>query len=1011
EERASYLDLTYDGEDIKIKGMTIVSGVVYMADSEEDQILKASIPTGETTTPLALTNDGTHLWAVTDGTGGADTLLQLNASTGAKVNGFTMEVDDVTGITHDGDDLWVLVSTQNGCSMQKIDPSDGSNDGQSVTMTQGWCNGYGGISHDGDDFWVVQQSQNRVESYDDNGNSQADNNVDQWSGGGRAIAINSSGQFWVARGSDIDAFTAGNQNMQQVSGMQQEDLEITAGVDLDVAGMTWMGSVLYIADDETDTIYKTAAPAGSNDLLGMTTDGTDLYLLMNNSPQDSVMKVDTNGSKVTAWGTDGVINLDYSDVHGIAVFENQLWVAELSQNWGSAWAFQGYSVADGSTVDDFQYNNVPMGQSTVKGLATDGEYLIVGHTSMQGCCGPGSGGGLIKFDSNGNDQNDNIDLSDSANNLSALAYRDYSPEVVMALNDTITTYSSDGTYSDEYELGGSYEIVGLTAIGYTLYIGDSDSNSVKIASVPLPTTTITTEPKAMAVDGSDMFIVVEASPKDYLIKVDTDGEFVTAFNSGGSVALPSDDVEGLAVIGDYLYASEMSSGGQQYGGPTGKIYKIAKATGAADSNFDLPAPCNQGPCYDGIGGLGTNDQGDELIVALTASCYQCGQNEFYSLDPDNPNNVDQIMNITATNAGAIEEANDFYYVAQQGQLFKYEDTNQGWNTVKSDGLAGVSDITGLAYIDTTMYLAFTDGNSGTGKVRGVTLDENIPELTIIGSYTSTLAASGTGFSTTDTSSSFAIAKATSSTVAVTSPTSGFSVFTKAMPITGTVNDPAVETVSVGVDLPFTELFKDAADDGATSTGKMNATGMWNAACESDNGDVKADSGTCSWYYGQTNNMNYDNGAQNSGTLQLKEAISIVSADVSFTFDTWWDTEPGLDYDRKIVEVSENGSSWTTVAAILGPWDIDQGTGNPWYTPSALSGVQQWLTVPQANMGGMQFSNNFDPYAMCPPNCGNQGNQGGDADPVWESVEVDLSAYVGKTIYIRFSFDTMDAYVN
>ena len=1023
EETLAYNDLdsatSLGGGGVKVKGLTIVGSVIYIADDRNDAILKASLPTGETTTPQALANDGTYLWLVTDGTAGADTLLKLNASTGAKEAAFTLGHDDVQGMTFVGSELWIMVNGGNnsGCKIQKIDVSDGSNDGSAVNIGDGgWCDGFGGMSSDGDDVFVMSSGQSQYKSFDTSGNADLDKNIDDMSSGGRAVAINSGGQNWIGRGDTIDAFTAGSWNMEAIADMRQEDLTVTGGLDLDVKGMTWMGSVLYIADDETDYIYKTAAPAGANSLLGMTTDGTDLYLLLNNTPKDSIMKVSTSGTKDTSWGTNGVIDTNQSDANSVAVFDSQLWVAELNQGCcGSDWAFQGYNISNGNAGNDFTYNQVPMGQALVKGLASDGTSLIVGHNQMN----QGGMGGLIKFDDNGNDIGENIQLSDQANALTALAYRSNSPQVITALNDDITTYGSDGTESDTYTLGGSINVDGLAAIGHVLYLGDTDSNTVKKASIPLTVSNITTEPKGMAVDGGNIWMVVEANPKDYLIKVDTDGALVTGFNSGGSAELPVDDVEGIAVIGDYLYIVNMASGScpPSCGGATGKVYKLNKTTAEEESSFSLNEPCQGGPCYDSIGGLSTNADGDALVIALGSSgCYQCNVN-YLLVDPDNPNNADEIYGISVSSAGAVEAANDFYYVASNNTLGKYEEGNQptDWSSVGSpDNLTGVSDIKGLAYLGTTMYLANYDYNSLEGKVRGVTLDENIPELTIVGDYSAVLSAAGDGFTTvTDTSSTFAFAKATSSTVAVTSPVDGFSVFTKAMPISGTVNDPAVETVSVGVDLPFTELFVDAADAGATSTGKMTATGLWNKACESDNDDVKSESGTCSWYYGSTNDMNYDNGAQNSGGLQLKDAISIVSADVSFTFDTWWDTEPGVQYDRKIVQVSTNGTSWTNLAMVIGPWDIDPNNGQPYGKPSELNSIQQWLPVPQAAMnfgggggggGGGMPGNMYDPYA-------NQGGGGGSGEPLWESVEVDLSAYVGQSIYIRFWFDTMDPWVN
>ena len=714
EEGVVYTDLdsatSLGGSGLKARGMVIIGSVIYFADDRNDAILKASLPTGETTSPTALTNDGTYLWAVTDGTAGADTLLKLNASTGAKEAAFTLDKDNVTGITYFDNALWILTSPSNGgCKLQKLDSADGSNVGSEVGIgDNNWCDGFGGLSNDGDDFFVMGSTNSQYKSFDDNGNEQSNKNIQNMSNGGKAVAINSTGQNWIGKDSKIDAFTPGQWDMEQIAGMEQNNLTVTGNEDLDVTGMTWMGSTLYIADDETDYIYKTSAPAGSNALLGMATDGTDLYLLVNNTPNDSIIKVDVDGNKDTNWGTSGVLDTNKSSANAVAVFNNQLWVAELEQgNMGSSWKFQGYNVSNGSAGDDFEYNQVPMGQSVVKGLASDGDSLIVGHTQMQG----GGQGGLILFDDNGNDTGNNISLNDEynsgVNSIAALAYRSQSPEILSALNDEITTYGSDGSYSNMFQTSVN-EITGLAAIGHVVYVGDADSNKVLKAAVPLTQSQISTEGKAMAVDGDNMFIVVEASPRDYVIKVDTDGNFVTAFNSGGAAELPIDDVEGIEVLGGSLYAVNMASGScpPNCGMAAGKLYKLNKSTAALEATYSMPEPCGSGPCYNGIGGLGLNADGDGLLVGVTKDCYMCGGTELFAWDPNNSNNWDSVYQQQAGSPSAVASANDFVYIGEGTKLHQFtEAQNNDLNHNKTDNLAINADVKGLAYVGTTMYLS------------------------------------------------------------------------------------------------------------------------------------------------------------------------------------------------------------------------------------------------------------------------------------------------------------------
>jgi hypothetical protein len=382
-----------------------------------------------------------------------------------------------------------------------------------------------------------------------------------------------------------------------------------------------------------------------------------------------------------------------------------------------------------------------------------------------------------------------------------------------------------------------------------------------------------------------------------------------------------------------------------------------------------------------------------------------------------PSDIDSIV--------FYDSSPDKLFTFNGSEMRKFNYSGSSIDTTGEVTLAQAPDIKGSAYIGTDMLLAgsYYDVNAQgqQGYVRSTTLAFNIPELTIIGSYAATLVAVTPETTASSSAAQFLIEKATSTEVEVTSPVSGFSVFEPGVVITGTVSDPSVETVSVGVDLPFTSLFADGGEDGSSSTAKYTKSGLWNLACKAQNNNVKTANGDCAWYYGSTSSMNYDNGSQNSGALMLGTDIEVISSDIEFTFDTWWDTEPGADYDRKIIQISDDdGASWTNVAAIIGPFDINPANGQPWSVPGALSGVDQWLQVKQMKMA---FSGGND----CPPYCGNEGgmydpgnqmygdpNQsgygsGGDAE--FTEVSVNLGDYVGDTISIRFYFDTMDAFVN
>jgi len=1041
-EAGQYTNLTYNSTNLKIRGMAIVGNVLYMADDGGDQILKASIPTGETINPTALTSDGTHLWVVTNGTSGSDTLLKLNASTGAKVAGYSLSRNDIEGITYMGNYLWVLGVPENGgCKLQKIDPSDGTNVGSAKTAGN-WCDNAGGLSNDGTLLMITYTGQGRVISYDTNGNQDTEANIQGWDGA-RALAYNATNsQYWMAKGAKIDAFaTGGCCGLEQVSGMETSGLLGNGSNPLQIKGMTWVGAVLYIADDETDYLYKTAAPAGANDILGLADDGTDLYVLVNNTPNDSIMKVSTSGTKDTSWGTNGVVNTGTSDASSITVHGANLWVAGLTQEGQSQWNLYSYRISDGASVSDFSENNVPFGNAQPNGLMSDGTSIFIGHTQM-------SMNGMPGYDEQGNSSGTEINLSGTTT-VQGLAYRSSSPEILAATSSSIKTFSAEGSAYDEYFPQVLSNIKGITTIGYVVYIGDAGGNTITKASIPLPASTITTEPKALTENGTDLFVVIEASPKDYIAKLTTAGALVTAFGTGGSVQAPKDDISGITYLNDALWilTSAPSSCPPSCNGADARVYKLNKDTGVAESNFDI-SNCNYGPCMD-FNAMTNN--GTQLLVGASEYCGQnCGEMKIIQIDPNNTNTQ------TETNMNGAPDSIDsmtFFGVPVNNNVFTFTGNmlrkfTYSGNDLDAQGnmaLVGQHNIAGSAYMGTNMYLAGyefdNNANKNVGYVDATTLTANIPELTTVGSYAaklvsvipgvssstlpaSTLPASTLPASTVPTATpsaavtvtssavNFTIEKATSTTVSVIAPLSGFSVFDSAMSITGTVNDPSVETISVGVDLPFTSLLSDGAEDNSVSAAKFTASGLWNLACKASTGGVKTADGDCSWYYGNTSAMNYDTG-NNSGALLFNDSINVISDDIQFKFDTWWDTEPGADYDRKLVQVSEdNGGSWTNLAGIIGPYDIDPNTGKPWSVPSPLAGIQQWLPVNQADSafsGNVSQGNNCAPY--CDPMNQGQQQQFSGGDPKFNQVVIDLSAYVGKTIKIRFLFDTMDASVN
>jgi len=145
------------------------------------------------------------------------------------------------------------------------------------------------------------------------------------------------------------------------------------------------------------------------------------------------------------------------------------------------------------------------------------------------------------------------------------------------------------------------------------------------------------------------------------------------------------------------------------------------------------------------------------------------------------------------------------------------------------------------------------------------------------------------------------------------------------------------------------------DDMESGPGGWDATGLWNQDT------FRSVSPVYAWYYGQPAKRNYNTGAANSGTLTSPQIDLTGATEARLTFQEWIDVED--DVSPKCPEIIL-GESWDCATVQV----------------STTNGAT-WETLTQS----------YDNY----PN------------PNWVERTADLTPYVGKTIYIRFWFDTVD----
>ena len=116
--------------------------------------------------------------------------------------------------------------------------------------------------------------------------------------------------------------------------------------------------------------------------------------------------------------------------------------------------------------------------------------------------------------------------------------------------------------------------------------------------------------------------------------------------------------------------------------------------------------------------------------------------------------------------------------------------------------------------------------------------------------------------------------------------------------------------------------------------------------------MRSQSPTRSLYYGSETTGNFNTGAANKGSITSPAIDLLASKNSQLSFQQFLDKEAGTSYDKTQIFVSEdNGTSW----------------------------VEIFFGTP--------------------------------TEGAWRNEILDLSAYDGKTIKIKFSFDTIDAVLN
>ncbi|MBI2851085.1 MAG: helix-turn-helix domain-containing protein, partial [Chloroflexi bacterium] len=481
-------------------------------------------------------------------------------------------------------------------------------------------------------------------------------------------------------------------------------------------------------------------------------------------------------------------------------------------------------------------------------------------------------------------------------------------------------------------------------------------------------------PQGLAYDGTNLYTLVPAavpagmSFKDAIIKTDINGNYISYFAAPGD----SWTTEALTMVGSTLYA------GYNYWDNESFTYKGKVAKYVSGNWTDIVGLST----LNTIGGLASD--GTNLFIAYRDSPLK--------IEKRNPSSGALITTFDLSTAWGggfggppiwgfdALAYDDSQLYAAQGEMIIKVDASTGaktmeWKTGKW-GIRGLDFVPYNGGATKVLYQAVTDGNVYTSSKEG-----NVPvvENTPIGNYNAQFRVVTNGGIFTR-NASFTLGKlSTAPTVKIASPSPNFvrGAGQEDITVSGSINDPSITSITVGIALPEVTAFQDDVENASQSNAKWQHSSVagintWGPPYSTEDlwhrSGIKSHAGGSSWRYANSSAGNYDTGMQaNAGALATKSPTTI-GTDNKLSFWTWYDTEWDFWPDRKLVEISTDNISWQKIAWLAKFY--------PPFPPPDIS-QQDWAAVKKVE------------------------------DRLWTKVEVPLAAFAGQDVYLRFRFDTMD----
>ncbi|MBI2873275.1 MAG: hypothetical protein HYY00_08830 [Chloroflexi bacterium] len=636
-----------------------------------------------------------------------------------------------------------------------------------------------------------------------------------------------------------------------------------------------------------------------------------------------------------------------------------------------------------------------------------------------------------------------------ADGYSSMAFEPYYIGAVVGVGGNRVVFQNPGDGSTLST--ATVSLTDLEGVAYNATLGrlifaDGDTDKLYYSVLPAAASPPTPTPHALAGASSPLYVAVDGAPADFVEVIDpaqvVDPNAVVGTGTGllqtveviTAAGTSSDQIKGATVVGSNLYLADNST-------YPPSLWKFAILSGGTLTTTPVILAVS-GTDVDAIGALAT--YGGNILAVEESAGYDFGGGysftEYHVINPATGNVIQSVKvngppgdpnpDIQAVGADAATVGSNLFIM--KGQTFQVIDPTDVTPPVNFlQGFmapAPPSGVEGLGVDGNVLYYA--DIYEFPPAVYKGFKPGAVVEKTSVGLWTATLIANVTGEAPVSQAKSFEVRKVTPEefAVTITSPADG-AAFTPdspelvggKIPVTGTVNDPSVATtdVVVGVLLPETVLFGNPAKTGASTLGtpgsisapdvaqygKSSVIGggpgapfsyrpasepsLWHATTVVAPGDDAP--GNPLWYYGiEPQNSFNTPGFANAGAL---DTATMTIQGTSLEFKTWYDTEGGDQFDRKLIQFCETGGACTTLAQIIDFPPVPPAPGEfpqpgKVYPPDSLPG-KSWAVV---------FIPNFWVAGPMPA-------------PDLVAVTLDLSSQVGKTGFIRFLFDSWDPWGN